>query len=193
MKKHSGWFIPCKGGYYDIHKKSEIIINRNGRFFFNRRYNGNDPFVGHFTMEEGAKLIVKEKFSIMTGARVSIGKNATLEITDGYINHNVFLVCREKITIGRGATISNNVVIRDNDAHEITGKKYVSKKPIEIGDHVWIGTNVTILKGVKIGNGTVIAANSLVNKDIPEKSLAGGIPVKIIIISITKYFFILLV
>ncbi|MDR1553000.1 MAG: acyltransferase [Prevotellaceae bacterium] len=180
MKKHSGWFIPYRGGYYDIHKKSEIIINRNGRLFFNRKNNGNDPFVGHFVMEEGAKLIIKGKFSIMTGGRVFIGKNATLEITDGYINHNVFLVCGEKITIGKGATISNNVVIRDNDAHEIIDEKYVSKKPIEIGDHVWIGTNVIILKGVKIGNGAVIAANSLVNKDIPEKSLAGGVPIKII-------------
>jgi acetyltransferase-like isoleucine patch superfamily enzyme len=131
-------------------------------------------------MEDGAQLIVKGRFSIMTGGRVSVYKNAKLELEKGYIGHNVFLICRERITIGSGTIISNNVVIRDNDAHEIIGEKYVSMKPIEIGNHVWIGTNVTILKGVKIGDGAVIGANSLVNKDIPTKCLVAGVPAKVI-------------
>ncbi|MDD4938256.1 MAG: CatB-related O-acetyltransferase [Candidatus Shapirobacteria bacterium] len=53
-------------------------------------------------------------------------------------------------------------------------------KPITIGDDVYIGYNVTILGGVKIGNGSIIAANSLVNKDIPPYTIYGGVPAKFI-------------
>jgi acetyltransferase-like isoleucine patch superfamily enzyme len=154
-------------------------MEKNTLFCFNKG-GTDDPFKSVLTMEEGSKLIVKGSFSIMTGARVLVGKDAIFEVGRGYINHNAFIVCRKKITIGNGATISNNVVIRDNDAHEILDEKYESVKSIEIGEHVWIGTNVTILKGVKIGNGAVIGANSLVNKDIPEKSLAAGVPTRVI-------------
>ena len=52
--------------------------------------------------------------------------------------------------------------------------------PITIGNDVWIGGNVTILPGVKIGNNVVIAAGAVVTKDIPNNSLVGGIPAKII-------------
>ena len=53
-------------------------------------------------------------------------------------------------------------------------------KPINIGSDVWIGCNVTILRGVSIGHGAVIGANSLVNKDIPPYAIAAGCPAKII-------------
>ena len=54
--------------------------------------------------------------------------------------------------------------------------------PTQIGDRVWIGANVTILKGVTIGNDAVIGAGSVVTKDIPEKAIAVGNPAKV-----TKY------
>ena len=131
-------------------------------------------------MAPGAKLIVNGDFSIYTGGRVMIFDNAILELGSGYINHNVFLVCRERIVIGNDVAISNNVVIRDNDAHRIIDDKHIPVQPVEIGDHVWIGTNVTILKGVKIGDGAIVAANSLVNKDVPARTLVGGVPAKIL-------------
>jgi acetyltransferase-like isoleucine patch superfamily enzyme len=54
------------------------------------------------------------------------------------------------------------------------------KKPIIIGSDVWIGANCTIIGGVKIGKCSIIGANSFVNKDIPDYSLAYGSPVQII-------------
>jgi len=178
LKKRNGWFLPYRGGKYNIHKDAEIIINK-GSFSFNSG-GKNDPFKGYLTMEKDSKLIVNGNFSIKSGGRVSICNGATLEVGSGYINYNTFLVCRKKICIGNKAKISNNVVIRDNDAHEIINGKNESKESIEIGEHVWIGTNVTILKGVKIGNGAIIGANSLINKNVPEKMLVAGIPAKII-------------
>lgn len=57
---------------------------------------------------------------------------------------------------------------------------YIKSKPISIGDHVWIGLNATILKGVTIGEGSVIAAGSVVVKDVPAHTLVGGIPAKVL-------------
>lgn len=56
----------------------------------------------------------------------------------------------------------------------------MAAQEIEIGDHVWVGLRSVILKGVKIGNGAIIAAGSLVNRDVPPNSLAAGVPAKII-------------
>ena len=62
----------------------------------------------------------------------------------------------------------------------LKGIKKVNTKAIVIGDHVWIGKNVTILKGVKIGNNAIIAAGSIVTKDVPNNTLFGGNPAVII-------------
>ncbi|MCK5676883.1 MAG: acyltransferase, partial [Flavobacteriaceae bacterium] len=56
----------------------------------------------------------------------------------------------------------------------------VTKKDTIIGNDIWIGANVSIMSGVKIGNGCVIAAGSVVTKDIPDFSVIGGVPAKII-------------
>ena len=53
-------------------------------------------------------------------------------------------------------------------------------KPIKIGNHVWIGQRATVLKGVTIGDGAVIAAGSIVTRDVPPHSLVGGIPAKVL-------------
>ena len=66
----------------------------------------------------------------------------------------------------------------DSDAHELDGNR--NTNPVHIGNHVWIGTRVTILNGVNIGEGAVIAAGSLVTKDVPAGSLVGGVPAKVI-------------
>ena len=180
FRKHSGYFLPYKNSYYDIHKGAKIILNNRSIFEFNKQSTVVDPFHGLMIMEDGAQLLVNGKVIIRPGGRVAICKNAILELESCFINVNVHLVCRVKIKIGDGTTIAPNVVIRDNEPHKILDGRHVPIKPIEIGKHVWIGTGVTILKGVKIGDGAVIGAKSLVNKDIPAKCLAVGVPAKVI-------------
>ena len=71
-------------------------------------------------------------------------------------------------------------MIRDSDNHTIVRDGYTPTAPIKIGNHVWIGVNCTILKGVTIGDGAIIAAGSVVTKDVPAHSLVGGVPAKVI-------------
>jgi carbonic anhydrase/acetyltransferase-like protein (isoleucine patch superfamily) len=132
------------------------------------------------TMDTNSTLIVNGDFKIVSGGMISIMQGATLTLGSGYAHTNITIDCYNKITIGKNATISKDVIIRDSDSHKILSKEYVMTKPITIGDHVWIGTRAIILKGVTIGNGSIIAAGSVVTKNVPEKTIVAGAPAKII-------------
>ncbi len=67
----------------------------------------------------------------------------------------------------------------DRDYHKFNSNTE-EIKPVKIGDNVWIGCNSIILKGITIGNGAVVAAGSIVTKDVPPKVLVGGNPAKVI-------------
>lgn len=132
-------------------------------------------------MRENSQLNVSGNFSFVYGSSIYINANAILELGSGFCNINASISCFEKITIGQGVFISENVLIRDSDDHTIiNGGSQIFTKPILIGNHVWIGAGVTILKGVTVGDGAVIAAGAVVNKDVPPNTLVGGVPGRII-------------
>lgn len=103
----------------------------------------------------------------------------------------------EKVVIGDYTAIANNTVISDNNNHPINPdyRLYMRQQPenddsrlwkhsthaaVVIGKNVWIGDNVRIQKGVSIGDNAVIAANSVVTKDVPANSIAAGNPARIV-------------
>lgn len=83
-----------------------------------------------------------------------------------------------EITIGNNVFIGANGIITDFDWHTERSKTY--PQPIVIHDNVWVGVNCTVLKGVTIGENSIIGAHSLVVKDIPANVIAGGVPCKVI-------------
>lgn len=101
---------------------------------------------------------------------------------DSYINGDACIICNEKISIGNGAAIAWNVNILDSDHHQIVinGNRKDHTMPIEIKDRVWIGHDVSIHKGVTIGEGSVVASNSVVKSDVPPYTLVAGSPVKVV-------------
>ena len=111
-----------------------------------------------------------------------IGDNANI----GAFNH---ITCANKIQIGNNMLTGKYVTITDN-SHGTTNyndlllaprkRKIYSKGPVIIGNNVWIGDKATILPNVTIGDGAVIAANSVVTKDVPSYSVVAGNPAKII-------------
>lgn len=90
------------------------------------------------------------------------------------------IACFNRISIGDEVAIGENVTIRDSDNHYLYRKGYIQSKPIIIDDHVWIGMDSIVLKGVHIGKGSIVAAGSVVTKDVPEKCVVAGNPAKII-------------
>lgn len=129
---------------------------------------------------DNSKFKFSNDLDIHTGAYISVDKNASLEIKGGYINNDVRIYCFNSIKIGDKVAIAEDVIIRDSDNHPINGDYENVSKPIVIGDKVWIGMRATILKGVTIGDGAIIAAGALVNKDVPAGALVGGVPAKVL-------------
>lgn len=131
-------------------------------------------------LEKGSKLTVDGPFHIYANSYIRLFPESHLILHGGFINENVQISCGDTIEIGTDATIGRDVCIRSHDGHYIEEEGYRISAPIKIGNHVWIGQGATILKGVTIGNGAIIAAGALVTKDVPERSIAAGVPAKVI-------------
>jgi acetyltransferase-like isoleucine patch superfamily enzyme len=129
-------------------------------------------------------------------AVVNIGSYSTIQ-------DRVSIQCLERIDIGHYVAIANGTVVVDNNNHSIDPVEWIKhriraapggmgyaglgngwelseSKPIKIGNAVWIGANCTILKGVEIGEGAIVARSSVVTKDVPPYSIVGGNPAKVI-------------
>lgn len=133
--------------------------------------------------EENASIKIGEWADIYGGVQILADKNATIEIgTNTLISLQTKIFAKEKITIGSNCLISWNVQILDSDHHTIVidGEQREKNAEVKIGNKVWISTNVTILKGVTIGDNCVIAANSVVTKSFPPGVLIAGNPARIL-------------
>lgn len=101
-----------------------------------------------------------------------------------YINRNTFLDASESLTIGQQCAIGPNCYISDHDHDSSMNlpplEQPLISKPTAIGDRVWLGANVTVLKGVNIGNDAVVGAGSVVTKNIPAGAIAIGNPARVI-------------
>ncbi len=100
------------------------------------------------------------------------------------VNGGTFLIAHAGITIGSHTLIGEHVSLRDAD-HGIRPDALIRTQPhagapIEIGEDVWIGRGAAILKGVRIGRGAIIGANSVVTRDVPEMTIAAGVPARIL-------------
>ena len=144
-----------------------------------------NKMVGSLYLAKGATLEV-EAFDVYAGSRINVNAGAKLSLGSGYMNHECVIDCFDSISIGHHVVISERVVFRDSDNHVIKDvkgmelEKPVVTAPIVIGDHVWIGINVIVLKGVTIGEGAIVAAGSVVTKDVPSHCLVAGVPAKVI-------------
>ena len=109
---------------------------------------------------------------------VTIGENTTFGgiriINVGTLN---------SVSIGNDCLFADHIELWASDTHRIFNHENQlmnKEKPVVIGDNVWVGSRVTILKGIKIANGSIIGMGSLVVNDVPEKSISVGNPNRII-------------
>ncbi|MBP8591217.1 acyltransferase [Candidatus Shapirobacteria bacterium] len=97
---------------------------------------------------------------------------------DTIIGDHCFLDGRAPLKIGSHTAIASQVLIY-NSEHNLHDSHFVAiEEPVEIGDYVFIGARAIILPGVKVGNGAVVAAGAVVTKDVPEKTIVGGVPAR---------------
>ena len=115
----------------------------------------------------------------------TLKKNALLKIGDDVGLSGTSIIADKEVFIGNKVLFGANVVVSDTDFHPlgIVDRRYSTNavaEPVYIGDHVFIGMNSIILKGVTIGDYAVIGAGSVVTKNVPEHAIFAGNPAKLI-------------
>lgn len=141
-------------------------------------------------IEIGKNCDIHAIITAKKGARIKIGDYTTIRG-----NSVVGAICR--IEIGNYVIISNNVTVYDNNNHptdpnkrmemcrsgfysELWDWKYADASPVKIGNNVWIGEKSTVLKGVTIGEGAIVASHAVVTKDVPPYAVVAGNPAKVV-------------
>lgn len=160
-------------------KNNKIIIDRgavlNNTFF---RIVGNDN-------------VIKFEDNVIVGPNCSFwmeGDNITINIgCKSTFTRACHINAQESdmsIIIGEDCMFSNYIIVRTSDSHPIydlvSGKRINKPHSVYIGNHVWIAPKSTIMKGVSIGNNTIIGSNTIVTKSIPANSLAVGQPARVV-------------
>lgn len=115
--------------------------------------------------------------TIIVGDDVFIGPGATLSASESGI------IFGNKIMLGPNVTMmggDHNTTIIGRYMYDVVEKLPENDIPIVIEDDVWIGSGATILKGVTVGEGAIVAAGSLVIKHVPKYSIVGGVPAKVL-------------
>ena len=116
-------------------------------------------------------------FETCEGGTIRLGRHVR-------VNAGTVLVSYAGVTIGDECLIGEYVSIRDADHGSVPGTPMRSqphtKAAIRIGRDVWIARGAAVLKGVTIGDGAIIAANSVVTKDVPAMAVVGGIPARVL-------------
>lgn len=160
------------------------------------RNHGDLRYVGKIGMLNGLEYISIGSgtsfgdYIYLTAWKIKANPNPNITIGDncqfGAFNH---ITCSNKIIIGDNCLTGKWITITDN-SHGSTSIEDLSRSPIQrnviskgsviIGNNVWLGDKVTVLPNVNIGNGVIIAANSVVTHDVPDYCVAAGNPARII-------------
>jgi len=141
-------------------------------------------------------LVIGDRVAVYEGTKFTSAGDGYVEVGDDSILVGAQMWCGERISVGRRVVISYHVLLTDSDMHpaepEVRRKDTVAlafyneseerqpfeKRPITIGDDVWIGPAAIILKGVSIGDGARIAAGSVVPRDVPAGVTVSGNPAR---------------
>jgi galactoside O-acetyltransferase len=165
-------------------RSGAVSIGRNAAVAWRRirQVAGNRLSIGHSSIIQANIRFEDSGGEIRIGDRTYIGKSD--------------LVCYRSIVIGDDVIMSWGITITDHDSHSLDweyrkndvldwGKSrkdwtHVAHAPVVIRDKAWIGFNVSILKGVTIGEGAVVGACSVVTRDVPPHSIVVGNPARLV-------------
>ncbi|SFV33393.1 acyltransferase [Hyphomicrobium facile] len=142
---------------------------------------------GRPVIRNEGSLIIDQRVSLISGAipiQLTTEPDGRLEIgARTFMNYGCSILATKLVSIGPDCKVGMEVLMMDNDFHQVDPhKRWIrpSSAPIVLEENVWLGARVIVLSGVTIGANSVIAAGSVVTRDIPPRSFAAGQPARVI-------------
>jgi len=132
------------------------------------------------------QMIIGDKVRVISTIATTelVADGGVLEIgARSYINYGCSIGATQLVRIGPNCNIGTYTILIDNDFHRLEPERRLERPesaPIILEENVWLGARVIVLRGVTIGRDSVIGAGSVVTKDIPARSVAAGVPAKIV-------------
>lgn len=180
-------------GDYCISQKAELIgvknisLGKNAIIFPHAELNTSAaPYQKPYKKRDasgsiriGSGVKIKNNVSLITyEGSIEIGDNTSVNPLTIIYGHGGVVIGKNVMIAAQTIIISSNHSFED--LHVPMNKQDLSAKGVVVGDNVWIGANSKILDGVNIGTGAIIAAGCVVNKDVPEYAVVGGVPGRIL-------------
>ena len=179
--RFGGWFLVARGTRLKIGPGSKVTFTANSFLFVGFRLYTPTPTAIH--LGRRATLAIDGTVEIARGVRLYVHDDARLEMHSGTrIGDHSTLTCWNHITFGGNGGLSWYCNVMDTPLHEfvVNGVKKPLTAPVAFGKNVLVGSYATVLAGVTVGDGAVVAAGSVVTKDVPARSLVGGNPARIL-------------
>ena len=134
-----------------------------------------------FLIEAGAEVEIGAGSWLRTElepVRIAAYEGARIVTSEECLLNGCHLSAKREVRIGRRTWVGLGSRVFDSDQHDLDDTRPLRSEPVSIGDHVWIASDVTLMKGVTIGEHAVVGARSLVTRDVPPHTLAYGFPAR---------------
>lgn len=177
---HGNYILPTPHCVIEIKKGARII--KNGVLILGWKKFKKSSLETRLLVDKGAILQFDGNTKIGYGSDIEVFPNAQLSFGGGgATNICATIICGEKISIGENTMLGRHITIRDNNgSHYMNRQGYKNTRPVIIGDKVWLTEQCTVMPGVKIGDGAIVGALSLVVKNVPAYTLVSGHPAEVI-------------
>lgn len=169
--------IPNKNAIMDIDKSAKIILRGDQDVIIGYNKLRKSKSETHIRMEKNSCWNCNHGANIFYNTVIELKPNATLDTGFFTMNGGSVIIADKHIKLGEDVMIGRNVVIYDSDFHQIfdeNGEVINKPQKVTIEDHVWLTSNISVLKGVTIGEGSLVMAQTVVNRDMPEKAIIGA-------------------
>ncbi|HET6794971.1 MAG TPA: acyltransferase [Acidimicrobiales bacterium] len=187
----------CRSLYYSarfrgrflVARGTRVITKRSSRVEFGPRgwlllgFHHDCPAPTLLNLGRDARLVVRGTVQAWRGSQLMVLRGGCLDLGDRVIfNEGSRVTCCRSVALGDGSGLSWGASVLDTDLHPIyvEGRWVEPEAPVRLGDHVMVGAEAVVLKGVHIDDGAIVAAGAVVTRDVPARCLAAGNPARVV-------------